>query len=432
MRQYISYIVCFALLFWGCKNNPKSDHDGHNHDTEQCSHEEHNHEEHNHEGHDHDHENCDGHDHEHDGHDHSTGNRWTTSGDDSHDDHEHSGDEILFTKEQADAVGLKVETITLGSFNHIVKAGGRIEAAQGDEVTLVASSSGVVSYSKPNVVEGYAVRAGEPIVAISARNMAEGDPVLKARYAYEAAKNDFDRAKSLIKDTLISLKEYEQSQLNYETAKVAYEALSKSQTSKGVSVTATINGYVKSRLVNEGEYVSVGQPLVVVSQNKRLQLKAEVTERYYKHLPTISSANFKTPYDATLYKLSDLKGRMLSYGKSSDGASFYVPVTFEFDNVGQIIPGSFVEVYLISSPINNVITVPLSAIIEEQGLYFVYLQVASEEYKKQEVTIGENNGQDVRVLSGLHVDDKVVTKGAYQVKMAAVSSVIPEGHGHSH
>lgn len=441
MKQYISYAVCFMLLLWGCKSNPKDQQDGYNHATEQHAHDGHNHD-------DHDHSSCDGHDHEghnhaEDGHNHDDHEGCTGDHDHDHDhdhdghshgssDHEHSGDEIIFTKEQAKAVGLKVKAIELGSFNQIIKTGGRIEAAQGDEVTLVASLSGVVSYAKTGIVEGHAVRAGESIVTISAQNVADGDPILKARYAYETAKNDFERAKSLVKDTLISRKEFEQVQLTYETARVAYEALSKNQTAKGISIVSPINGYIKSRLVSEGEYVSVGQPIAVISQNKRLQLKAEVTERYYKYLSTISSANFRTPYDTTLHKLSDLKGRMLSYGKSSAGASFYVPVIFEFDNIGQVIPGSFVEVYLISSPISNVITVPLSAVIEEQGLYFVYLQVAAEEYKRQEVVLGENNGRDVHILSGLQVGDRVVIRGAYQVKMAATASVIPEGHGHNH
>jgi multidrug efflux pump subunit AcrA (membrane-fusion protein) len=53
-----------------------------------------------------------------------------------------------------------------------------------------------------------------------------------------------------------------------------------------------------------------------------------------------------------------------------------------------------------------------------------------EGYKKQEVMLGQNNGERVQILSGLKNGDKVVTKGVYQVKLAATSSVMPEGHAH--
>jgi multidrug efflux pump subunit AcrA (membrane-fusion protein) len=44
--------------------------------------------------------------------------------------------------------------------------------------------------------------------------------------------------------------------------------------------------------------------------------------------------------------------------------------------------------------------------------------------------LGQNNGERVQILSGLKNGDKVVTKGVYQVKLAATSSVMPEGHAH--
>ena len=85
---------------------------------------------------------------------------------------------------------------------------------------------------------------------------------------------------------------------------------------------------------------------------------------------------------------------------------------------------------MLSIPQQNIISVPASAITEEQGLYFVYLQLDEEGYKKQEVTLGQNDGVRTQITSGLKIGDKVVTKGVYQVKLAAISSVMPEGHSH--
>ena len=116
---------------------------------------------------------------------------------------------------------------------------------------------------------------------------------------------------------------------------------------------------------------------------------------------------------------------------SSDSNSFYVPVTFEFDNKGAVIPGSFVEIYLLSSPMENVLSVPVSALIEEQGVYSVYVRLDEEGYLKKAVTLGADNGSEVQILSGLQPGDKVVTKGAYQIKLASASNAIP-AHSHSH
>jgi RND family efflux transporter MFP subunit len=374
-----------------------------------------------HEGHDHSshsshdsHEHCDG-----DGHSHDVA-----------DEKEEHSDEISFTKHQAEAAGLQTETVAAGTFTQVIKVSGQIQVSQGDEATVSATSNGIVSFVNPSLTEGTSVRAGEALVRISAKNLPEGDPAVKAKIAYETAQKEFQRAEDLVKDKIISAKEYEQTRLRYETARTVYEAQASSVTANGVTVGSPIGGYVKNRLLKQGDYVSVGQAMITVSQNRRLQLRAEVPENHFGSLKNISSANFKPAYDNTVYRLADLNGRLLSFGRTSGENSFYIPVIFEFDNVGDIIPGSYVEVYLLSVAREGVISIPVPALTEEQDLYFVYLQLDDEGYKKQEVTLGQNDGKRVVILSGLNAGDKVVTKGAYQVKLAATSSVTPEGHSH--
>ena len=123
-------------------------------------------------------------------------------------------------------------------------------------------------------------------------------------------------------------------------------------------------------------------------------------------------------------------GNLLSTGRAAETNSFYVPVSFEFDNQGDIVPGSFVEIFLLSTPMPNVIVLPRTALTEEQGLNFVYIQLDEEGYKRQEVTLCADNGIDVQILSGVNAGDAVVTKGAYQVRLASASSAIPHGHAH--
>ena len=82
--------------------------------------------------------------------------------------------------------------------------------------------------------------------------------------------------------------------MEYKNAKISFDAIAVNKTAKGVGITAPINGYVKNILIREGEYVTVGQPIATLSQNKRLVLRAEVSEKYYNALKNISSANFQT------------------------------------------------------------------------------------------------------------------------------------------
>lgn len=371
------------------------------------------------------------------GHDHQTEHQHHEAEETAHQGHQHESeetahnDEIIFTRAQAAKTDFKVEEVQPASFHQIIKTTGQVLPAPGDESVIVAVSNGVISYANHKLTTGSAVKQGQPLFYIASGNLSEGDYYLRVLAAYEKAKAEYDRAQSLVKDKIISQKEYESIRLDYQNAKIAYDAISGKQSTQGVGITSPLNGYIKNINVKDGEYVTAGQPLATVSQNKRLVLRADVSEKHYAALPTIHSANFKTPYDNQVYALAELSGQLVSAGKSAADNTFFIPVTFEFDNQGAVIPGSFVEIYLISSPLENVISIPVSALTNEMGHFYVYKQLDAEGYQKQEVKTGANNGKAVQIVSGLTAGDRVVTRGAYQVKMASASAAIP-GHTHEH
>ena len=382
---------------------------------------------HNHEGHDHA---AEVHDHAAENHNHAAENHTHASGDHNHAEEKHNPDEVVMSPEKAEAAGVAVAQVEPGNFRRVILTGGHISSAQGHESTVVASVAGIVSFSQA-VTEGMKVGAGAPLMRISAEHLQDGDPVKRARIAYETAKKEYDRAAKLVQRQIVSQKDFNGIKENYETAKIAYEALAVDKSGRGVAVKSPMAGYVKACLVNEGDYVTVGQPLMRVTQTNRLQLKADVSERYYSVLHSITSANFKTPYADKAYTLDSLNGRLLSYGRAAGDASFYVPVTFEFDNRGDILPGAHVEVYLLSDVLPHVISVPVGALIEEQGVYSVFIQLDESCYHKQEVKLGSSNGKEVEILAGLKGGERIVTQGAYQVKLASANNAIP-GHTHNH
>lgn len=372
------------------------------------------------------------HDHEH-SHEHDIHTEEEHGGS-GHSEAEHAAeghaDEIVISPEKAAAAGIKAETVVPGPFSGVIRTGGQILPATGDEKTVAATTDGIVSFSG-NWLQGTAVRRSQPLFSILSGNIQDGNRVGKARIAYETAKAEYERASDLVADKIVSQKEFTKIREAYENARMAYEALKPNADGTGVQVEAPSDGFVKDIFVNEGDFVTTGTPLASVSQNRRLVLKADVSQRYYASLHEITSANFAVQYDDRAMNIKDLGGRLVSVGRTSSDSSHYIPVTFEFDNRGDMIPGSFAEVWLLTAERQNVISVPVSALTEEQGLYFVYLKEDDSCYRKQEVTPGESDGARTEILKGLETGDNVVTEGAYNVRLASASNAIP-AHTHNH
>ena len=340
-------------------------------------------------------------------------------------------DEIIFPKAQAERVGLKVEKIETGPFCEVIRTSGQVLSAQGDEVSLSAPVAGIVSLAGARLTEGASVARNAPLFYISSQKIATGDVNLRTKAVYDKARADYERAQKLLADRIVSQREYDETKAAYEQAQAEYEALASARSDRGTAVVAPIPGFVTSLSVKEGDYVEMGAPLATVSQNRRLMLRAEVSQKYYDRLKGVRSANFKAPYEEGVHSLKNLNGRLVSVGKASPSGSYLIPVTFEFDNRGGVVPGSFVDVWLTGAPQEGVLSVPLSAVTEQQGVYYIYIRLDEEGYQRREVELGPGDGVRVRILSGLAPGEEVVTDGAVHVRMASVSSSIP-GHTHNH
>lgn len=428
MKQLFTAVLALAVtLSLSSCGNRNTSHDEHAHDHAGHTHEAHDHSTHNHshEGHDHSAHSHEGHSHAKASDDHSTHNHAQPEA-----EHNHNENEITFPADQAARTDFKVEEIVPSTFNHVIPCTARILAAQGDEATIVAPISGVVSFGGKRLSTGAQVSRGQSLFTISSRDLASGSQVDKIAADYRRAEAEYNRLKQLIEEQIVSRSEFEAAENEYLKAKAEYDAVAARSSEKGSNVGAPIAGYITSLAVSEGDFVEMGQPLATVSQNRRLQLRADLPQRYYRELRTIKTANIVDPATGESYRLADCGGRLLSVGRIADSGSTLIPVTFEFDNRNDLPQGAIVETYLIGAPIAEALVVPVTAVTEAQGLYYVYVQLDAECYERREVTLGASNGELVQLLSGIEAGDRVVTRGAVNVKMAAASGAIPHSHQH--
>lgn len=365
------------------------------------------------------------HDDDHD-HDHEGEEAVDTAG------HKHSPDIIEFSDEQAKAAGLKVEQIKPSDFAEVIEVSGRVLPASGAEATVTATMAGIVSFAGSPLTEGGNVAAGQSLFVVNAQPMADGNPAAAAQSELRAARQAYERAQKLATDRIIAQRELEDARQRFETAQAAAKSLGSAAQIRAVK--APIGGYIKNLLVRPGDYVSAGQALATVTQSRRVQLRADVPERSYSALSRIRTANFRMAYDESgrVYSLDELGGRLVAKGMAAEADDYFVPVIFEFNNKGNVLSGSYAEVYLQGATRSGVISIPNEAITEAQGLHFVYVQVEDHEYRRQEVMLGAKDGRRTEILSGLSTGDKVVTCGATQVRLAANATAVPEGHSHSH
>lgn len=346
-----------------------------------------------------------------------------------------SSNGVAFIKEMSWKVDFSTVPCLKEPFGAIIRTMAQVQPSQGDERVVTAKTSGIVVIPEAGLVDGKSVSAGQTLFYIESSDMADNN--LSVRYQeaesnYSLTKKEYERKQELAKDKIVSESDLLQAKANYETAQAVYNNLRRNFTAGRHSVTAPISGFVKQLLVRNGEYIEAGEPIVSVSQNRNLFIKAEIQPKYYSLLNNISGAKFRILNDDAIYSLDDLNGRLVSYGKSVETNRPLLPIVFQVDNTVEMLPGSFVEMYIRSRGEQSVITVPNVSLVEEMGNYFVYVQLTPEYFEKREVKIGQTDGERTEILSGLNGQERVVAKGAVLVKLAQATGSLDAESGHAH
>lgn len=180
-----------------------------------------------------------------------------------------------------------------------------------------------------------------------------------------------------------------------------------------VTISAPVSGRVLDKMVNEGAYVSAGQPLFSVLALDKLWLELEAFEHQLGAI---------TPGQTISVELLALPGETFSstvllLEPQVDSNQRTVTVRAVLDNPdGRLLPGMLVRARLLDSQ-DNVLLIPASAVLHTGQRSLVYVQQPGQSfsYVGREVVLGRRFADQYQVLEGLSEGELVVSKGAFRL-----------------
>jgi cobalt-zinc-cadmium efflux system membrane fusion protein len=90
-----------------------------------------------------------------------------------------------------------------------------------------------------------------------------------------------------------------------------------------------------------------------------------------------------------------------------------------------------VEARIVSGGRKDALVVPVSALVEDEGLKVVYVKEGNR-YERRPVEVGAINFQSAEILSGVKAGEEVVIASAYQLKNMGKAGAEEGGHHDDH
>jgi len=343
--------------------------------------------------------------------------------------------EAVFSKEQSWIIDFSTEDVREELIGNVIKAVGQIKSSPTDERIISSTMSGIVKMLEKTVVGGVKIKSGESLFMIDGSAMAENN--LSVRYTeieseFNRAEAEYERKVKLAAEHIISESDLLQAEAAYRSAEANYNNLKNNFSLGEQSVFSPVSGYVNRLMVQNGQFVEAGEPVLSISQNRDLIIQANIQSKYFNQLDDIKSVNIKMMNEDKSYSLEELNGRIISYGRNVDLSNPLITLTLQIENNRNLLPGSYVELFVKIEGYNKAITVPNESLVEEMGNYFVYVQVTPELFEKRLINKGASDGIRTEVLSGLSRNERVVAQGAVLVKLSQSTGSVDAHSGHVH
>lgn len=318
------------------------------------------------------------------------------------------GEEAQTTTEEelVKSVNITTETIYPSTFASYVRVVGTVETS--NDIMISAEVSGrVVSH---NVKEGEAVRKGQTIIKIDDSKLKQEKARLESMTAQ--AKDNYERLKTIYEEDGIG------SEIDYLNAKFAYEQSNSALESIKVdlantSIKAPFNGTVESKMVEVGEMVSPGAPVVRLIGSDEYIISAGVPARY---ADAISKGDDVEVWFDT--QMSDTLNGSISFAGSSinpQNRTFRIEIELpKKDNQYKV--DMIANIRLKTNQQEDVLVISEEFVYSKENGYVVYVLAQNEAgqavAEERNVSLGLSYKTDVIIESGLNAGDRLITLGS--------------------
>jgi RND family efflux transporter MFP subunit len=340
------------------------------------------------------------------------------------------GEAVAFGREQVWSVPFATSSVQRDTVWEAMALPGKWMAAPGDDRVVAAGASGTLRWAMGIPVAGAAVKRGQVLARIEVGDLAGSGlaaEAVQAEAEWEAAESAVRRLKPLYEAGMVTAGEWEAALARQTVATEAWERLQSIRAEEAWEVRAPMDGFVRSVFATSGSYLGADAPLCVLTSDREQWLEVRVNPAYRSRLERAQSVRVRT-------EAGWRKGDLASIANQIDAQTGLLNAYIALD---EVVPGtrptagSFAEVQIEYGNGTPALVLPASALLEQYGQFEVAVQVSGEQFQLQPVQIGARNALQAEVLSGLDAGDRVVTTGAYAVRMASLKGSTP-AHGHTH
>lgn len=354
---------------------------------------------------------------------------------------------ISFLKEQQWALDFGTAVAAVAPVRESLRVPAQVVPRPGGAADITAPTDGRLVHVV-DIHPGAAVTAGQELVRVQPPPSAAAElPQLQqvqteAASALQVATRDRERAERLVAAGAAPQKRLDDARALEEQARArvtgaeARLALHRSARAAGTAATeeglfvlrSPLTGIVTERHATAGAHATAGDVLFRVVDTRQVQVAGQVPESNLATARQAGAAEVEVPGQTARVPA----GRLATLGRVIDPRTRTVPMVFALDNatlglaVGQSV---FLHLLMQEAPPRPV--VPTTAIVDDAGRPIVFVQTAGESFERRAVTLGPRAGNVVQVLDGVRAGDRVVTAGAYLVRLASLSTQVP-AHGHVH
>lgn len=319
---------------------------------------------------------------------------------------------------------MTIDAIRPNDFRRIVGADNRIVTTRKSRDMTMTAMTNIISFGK-GIVRKVDIDGNAPLIMLSSGGVTSKSPIRGTQVTCRISGGRCRHVGTLMNGGVMSRGRFTRTRRVCRGTHVDCRTITGGRSTDNRTIISPVDNCIGGLLIGRKSCIDINRPLMDIARGHGLFLHTSMSRGCCPCLGDVNSTGFYAPCGGGMCALGRLNKHVLSCKGTSNRGKCCMPMAFRFSGGKSIVPNSFMRMFLLSSPVRGILSLPRDTLARRRNDFFICLRLSRRNCGGRLIALNTSGNRDMRVLSNVGTNSHIMARKTCRIGLTSTAGTVP-------